>query len=244
MARFRAFRGIRFAAKGAGALDRLVAPPYDVISVDRRDELLESSPHNVTRLILNPDGHGEAAVLWRRWQSEGVLRREPSRAFYVYRQDFDWAGAKTRTGAVMGTPTYMSPEQCRGAGSIDHRADLYALGCILYEMLCGRPPFISEGAGDVIAHHLYFPAQPPRAPYDVVFLDPPYPTPVTDVEAALAALREHEWLADGAIVVVERSSRGPSLTWPQGLVAQRERRYGETVLWYGHAAAALPEPSS
>ena len=87
-------------------------------------------------------------------------------------------------------------------------------------------------------------AQPPRAPYDVVFLDPPYPTPVTDVEAALAALREHEWLADGAIVVVERSSRGPSLTWPQGLVAQRERRYGETVLWYGHAAAALQEPSS
>ena len=87
-------------------------------------------------------------------------------------------------------------------------------------------------------------AQPPRAPYDVVFLDPPYPTPVADVEAALAALREHEWLVDGTIVVVERSSRGPSLTWPQGLVAQRERRYGETVLWYGLAAAALQEPSS
>ena len=68
----------------------------------------------------------------------------------------------TRTGTVMGTPTYMAPEQCRGAGSVDHRADLYALGCVVYEMLCGRPPFVAEGAGDVIAHHLYFSPQPPR----------------------------------------------------------------------------------
>jgi eukaryotic-like serine/threonine-protein kinase len=69
----------------------------------------------------------------------------------------------TQTGAVMGTPTYMAPEQCRGAGSVDRRADLYALGCILYEMLCVRPPFIAEGAGDIIAHHLYFQPQSPRS---------------------------------------------------------------------------------
>nr|HEX4314535.1 protein kinase [Kofleriaceae bacterium] len=69
--------------------------------------------------------------------------------------------AKTSTGAIMGTPVYMSPEQCRGAGQVDHRSDLYSLGCMLYEMVCGRVPFIGEGAGDVIgAHLLLAPAAP------------------------------------------------------------------------------------
>ncbi len=64
------------------------------------------------------------------------------------------ASQRTRTGVVMGTPAYMSPEQCEGRGRVDHRTDIYALGILLYEMITGRVPFVGEGYGDVIVQHL------------------------------------------------------------------------------------------
>jgi 16S rRNA (guanine966-N2)-methyltransferase len=79
---------------------------------------------------------------------------------------------------------------------------------------------------------------PPRAPYDLAFLDPPYALEADDVVADLVALRDNGWLSEGALVVVERSSRGAGLDWPDGFVRDRERKYGETMLWYGHAATS------
>ena len=69
----------------------------------------------------------------------------------------------TRTGMVMGTPAYMSPEQCKGAGLVDHRADLYALGCILFEMVCGRTPYVGDGIGELMVHHICSPVPSPSA---------------------------------------------------------------------------------
>jgi len=75
---------------------------------------------------------------------------------------------------------------------------------------------------------------------DFVFADPPYAVSNTDLERILAALVTHAWLAPGALVVVERSARSEPLTWPAGYLGDRSRRYGEAVLWYGHAGGPGP----
>ena len=62
---------------------------------------------------------------------------------------------KTRTGTLMGTPVYMSPEQCLGTKEVDHRSDVYSLGIIIYEMLAGQTPFMSEGFGELLSMHLH-----------------------------------------------------------------------------------------
>ena len=69
---------------------------------------------------------------------------------------------KTRTGSVMGTPYYMAPEQCEGKQSIDHRADIYSLGVILFEMLTAMLPFSGEGYGEIIVKHITAPVPSAR----------------------------------------------------------------------------------
>jgi serine/threonine-protein kinase len=60
----------------------------------------------------------------------------------------------TMAGTLMGTPTFMSPEQCRGAGHVDDRTDVYSLGIMLYLMVGGRPPFVADGPGEVMLMHM------------------------------------------------------------------------------------------
>jgi 16S rRNA (guanine966-N2)-methyltransferase len=79
---------------------------------------------------------------------------------------------------------------------------------------------------------------PPR---DLVFADPPYAAPDTEVQRVLTALLGHGWLAPGAVAVIERSARSGPLTWPPGYTADRCRGYGEAMLWYGRTPPGSAE---
>ena len=70
----------------------------------------------------------------------------------------------TSRGALLGTPLYLSPEQCRGE-AVDARSDLYAVGCVLYELLAGKPPFGGGALTDLIMAHIHTP--PPALPASV-----------------------------------------------------------------------------
>jgi serine/threonine protein kinase len=112
----------------------------------------------------------EAGVVHRDLKPDNVfLIRDPEGGAHDQVKLLDFGIAKiesatnrTTLGVVLGTPAYMAPEQCRGL-ACDHRVDLYALGCILYELLGGEPPFGRAGTvTDLMAAHLTAPV--PRLP--------------------------------------------------------------------------------
>jgi eukaryotic-like serine/threonine-protein kinase len=139
-------------------------------------------------------------------RSEG---RAPSAAIAVKVLDFgiakllfadDGADRITRNGVLLGTPRYISPEQCYGAAEVDQRTDVYSLGCIIFEMIVGVPPFTGEGLQALMAAHMFLPppALSARVPAIPAWLDQlvgrmlakkpdERPTSMTEVARVLAA---------------------------------------------------------
>jgi serine/threonine protein kinase len=102
----------------------------------------------------------------------------------------------TGTGTLMGTPTYMAPEQCRGV-AIDHRVDLYALGCVIYELCCGRPPYFGDGTGDLLVAHIHLPV-PQMAVYN-----PEVPPPLERLVQRLLAKAPADRISSGKELIRE-----------------------------------------
>jgi 16S rRNA (guanine966-N2)-methyltransferase len=105
------------------------------------------------------------------------------------------------------------------------RANVAALGLDGAEVVAGRvEPVLARG--------------PDGPPFDVVVADPPYAVLGEAVTAILATLARAGWLAAGALLAVERSTRSGPVRWPDGYAADRSRRYGEATFWYGLATGA------
>jgi serine/threonine protein kinase len=77
----------------------------------------------------------------------------------IKRGDDKGSTLKTQAGLLMGSPAYMSPEQCRDSSDVDLRSDIYSLGIIVYEMLAGVPPFVSDSATEMLVMQIT--AEPP-----------------------------------------------------------------------------------
>lgn len=97
---------------------------------------------------------------------------------------------ETRNGMIIGTPDYMSPEQCRGRRDIDHRTDQYSVGCMLFQMLTGQTPFGNVSPDDVFACHVL--REPPRPES----IEPSIPPVVSGLILRLLAKNRDERFAD------------------------------------------------
>lgn len=134
--------------------------------------------------------------------------------FGIARAVADTSATMTQTAAVIGTAQYLSPEQARGE-TVDNRADIYATGCLLYELLVGRPPFVGDSPVSVAYQHVREVPSPPST------LDPEV-TPAMDAVTLKALAKDPEHRYPTATQMREDLERVLTGATPQALLESNE----------------------
>jgi serine/threonine protein kinase len=225
-----------------------VMPFVDGESLRARLERERHLPFDETARILDEVGSAlayahERDIIHRDIKPENILLtgRHAVVADFGIARALHAAGAErvTRTGVVVGTPAYMSPEHAAGDDAIDHRADVYSLGCVVYEMLGGEPPFTGGTPRVVISRHSVDPVPPLRT------LRPTVPASLQQaVERALAKVPADRY--DTALEfasAVRRTATGEVASSAPPLEKRNPRRpvlvAASVVLLLGLTAAGL-----
>jgi serine/threonine-protein kinase len=155
------------------------------------------------------------------------------------------ASMKTRTGHMLGTPSYMSPEQCRGLKDIDHRADLWALGVITYECLLGKVPFEGEVLGDLLLRICMDPLPIPSQRLNGAL--PPAVPAAFDAWFAKAVARDRTQRFQSALelagaLAVLSASESPAAAPEPGSATYEPLSEVSAPGWVGASATVSPEP--
>ncbi|MFT3767704.1 MAG: protein kinase [Minicystis sp.] len=213
----------------------------ELLDRDKRVSVADALP--ILRGISDGlDAAHEAGITHRDLKPDNIfLVKEKDGGFFPKLLDFgvaklvaDDLAHKTATGAAIGTPSYMAPEQCRGR-PVDHRADIYALGVVIHEMLTGRRLFPADSAMEVLFKHVSEPPPPMStvnpdlpteldAPVLAMLAKSPNDRP-RSAGAAVAALAERAFTTGAA-----KRGEGAPIAEPTSLDRALEKREAATLV--------------
>ncbi|MGW8555107.1 protein kinase domain-containing protein [Streptomyces tubercidicus] len=193
-------------------------------AVDITGQVLAALDHSHRHAIVHRDIKPANVMLTASGQAKVV-------DFGIAKALSEVATRLTGTGVAVGTPAYLAPEQING-GETDHRTDLYAVGCLLYELLTGRPPYTGDSPFSVMHQHLAAEPVPPSR------LRPELPPAVDAVIARALHKHREDRFADAAAMQAALTAAPHARSAPDSVPAP----HAGPVPHAGPAAHAAPAP--